>query len=91
MAAASLFVDRRESTLSESGDYLGALAERAIPGPRHIRAELGEVLLGLHPGRTENVEITLFKALGLAIEDLVAAEVAVRIARESGIGQECQW
>ena len=91
MAAASLFVDRRESTLSESGDYLEALAERVIPGPRHIRAELGEVLLGLHPGRTENTEITLFKALGLAIEDLVAAEVAVRIARESGIGQECQW
>ncbi len=43
MAASSLFVDRRESTLNESGDYLFALREGAI-GPDHIQAEIGEVL-----------------------------------------------
>jgi ornithine cyclodeaminase len=87
VAAASLFVDRRESTLNESGDYLGAVAERGI-GPDHIRAELGEVLIGAHPGRRGPEELTLFKSLGLAVEDLAAAELAVRRARERGLGVE---
>ena len=47
---AALFVDRRESTLNESGDYLRAAEEAGI-GPEHIRAELGELLIGTHPGR----------------------------------------
>ena len=51
VAAASLFVDRRESTLNESGDYLMAVEEAGI-GPDHIVAELGEVLTGAHPGRS---------------------------------------
>src|SRR5437588_190382 len=73
VAAASLFVDRRESALSEAGDYILAAREGAI-GPEHIRAELGEVLAGERPGRTSPDEITLFKSLGLAVEDLAAAE-----------------
>ncbi len=72
VAAASLFVDRRESTVHESGDYLFALEEGAISGPEHIRAELGEVLTGTARGRTSAGELTLFKSLGLAIEDLAA-------------------
>src|SRR5262249_40499553 len=64
IAASSLFVDRRESTLNEAGDYLFAAREGAI-GPEHIRAELGEVLTGEKPGRTSREEITLFKSLGL--------------------------
>jgi ornithine cyclodeaminase len=87
VAAATLFVDRRESTENESGDYLIPLREQAI-GPEHIRAELGEVLIGEHPGRTSPNEITIFKALGLAIEDLAAAEHVVRRAREVGVGTE---
>ncbi len=87
VAAASLFVDRRESTVNESGDYLGAVAERGI-GPDHILAELGELLIGAHPGRRSDDELTLFKSLGLAVEDLAAAELAVRRARERGIGVE---
>jgi ornithine cyclodeaminase/alanine dehydrogenase-like protein (mu-crystallin family) len=73
VAAASLFVDRRESTLNESGDYLFALREGAIAGPEHIRGELGDVLVGSSSGRTSADELTLFKSLGLAIEDLAAA------------------
>ena len=87
MAAASLFVDRRESTLNESGDYLDAVRETGI-GPDHIRAELGELLIGQHPGRESRDEITLFKSLGLAVEDLAAAQFCIARARERGVGTE---
>jgi ornithine cyclodeaminase/alanine dehydrogenase-like protein (mu-crystallin family) len=85
MAAASLFVDRRESTVNEAGDFLFAVRDGAI-GPDHIRAEIGEVLGGEKPGRTSSDEITLFKSLGLAIEDLAAAEYLYRRARELNAG-----
>ena len=85
MAASSLFVDRRESTLNEAGDYLLAAQEGAI-GPDHIRAEIGEVLHGDKPGRSSPEEITLFKSLGLAVEDLAAAEFLYRKARELSAG-----
>lgn len=85
MAAASLFVDRRESTVNEAGDYLFPLREGAIT-PDHIRAELGEVLVGAHPGRTAPRELTVFKSLGLAAEDLAAADLVVQRARAAGIG-----
>jgi ornithine cyclodeaminase len=85
MAAATLIVDSRESALNESGDYLGAAREGAI-GPEHIRAELGEVLIGAHPGRGAPDEITIFESLGLAVEDLAAAQAlhARAIARGAG-------
>lgn len=87
VAAASLFVDRRESTENESGDYLIPLREGAI-GPDHIRAELGDVLVGTAPGRTSSGELTVFKSLGIAIEDLAAAEYVVSRARETDAGTE---
>ncbi len=90
MAAASLFVDRRESTLNESGDYLIALREGAI-GPDHIRAEIGEVLVGDQPGRTSAAEITLFKSLGLAVEDLASAQYLYRKAKEQHAGTEVDY
>jgi ornithine cyclodeaminase len=86
MAAASLYVDRRESTLNESGDLL-----LAGLGEEHIRAELGEVLAGSHPGRADDDELTVFKSLGLAVEDLAAAELVVRKAREQGVGTEVEF
>jgi ornithine cyclodeaminase/alanine dehydrogenase-like protein (mu-crystallin family) len=85
MAAASLFVDRRESTLNEAGDYLIAAREGAI-GPEHIRAEIGEVLTGAQPGRTQPDEITLFKSLGLAVEDVAAAAFVYQQARRNSAG-----
>jgi ornithine cyclodeaminase len=85
MAAATLFVDRRESALNEAGDYLMAAKEGAI-GPEHVRAELGEVLTSAHSGRTSREEITLFKSLGLAIEDLAAAAHAYRKAQKQNSG-----
>lgn len=85
MAASSLFVDCRESTINESGDYLLALSDAAI-GQDHIRAEIGEVLTGEKPGRTSVEEITLFKSLGIGIEDLAVAEYLYRKAGESKVG-----
>ncbi len=85
IAASSLFVDRRESTLNESGDYLFALHEGAI-GPDHIQAEIGEILIGAKAGRMRSDEITLFKSLGLAIEDLAAAQYVYQQAQSTGAG-----
>jgi ornithine cyclodeaminase/alanine dehydrogenase-like protein (mu-crystallin family) len=90
VAASSLFVDRRESTVNEAGDYLMAVEETGI-GPDHIKAELGELLEGVHPGRTSDDELTLFKSLGIAVEDLAAAELLVARARERGVGTEVEF
>jgi ornithine cyclodeaminase/alanine dehydrogenase-like protein (mu-crystallin family) len=86
VAAAWFVTDRRESAKAESGDYRLALAEGAI-GPGHIRAELGEILAGTAPGRTSPDQLTVFESLGLAVEDLAAAALAVRRATERGAGQ----
>ena len=83
----TLFVDRRESTLNEAGDFLIPAAEGAI-GPEHIKAELGEVLAGLAPGRTDEDELTIFKSLGIGVEDLASAELVAARARERGVGAE---
>ena len=85
IAACSLFIDRRESTLNESGDYLGAVREGAID-ETHIRAELGDLLTGAAQGRTSDEEITLFKSLGLAIEDLASAVFLYDRARQANRG-----
>jgi ornithine cyclodeaminase/alanine dehydrogenase-like protein (mu-crystallin family) len=87
IADSAFFVDRRESAEAEAGDYRAAIDSGAI-GPGHIRAELGEVLIGAKPGRTGEAELTFFRSLGLAVEDLAAAEYVVRRARETGAGTE---
>jgi ornithine cyclodeaminase/alanine dehydrogenase-like protein (mu-crystallin family) len=67
-----VFVDRRESALNEAGDLLIPMREGAI-SPEHIVAEIGELLTGAAQGRQNDTELTLFKSLGLAVEDLAAA------------------
>lgn len=90
VASAALFVDRRESALHESGDYLIPLGEGAITS-EHIRAELGEVLIGSRPGRGGADELTVFKSLGIGVEDLAAAALVVREARARGFGVEVDF
>ncbi|HET7291794.1 MAG TPA: ornithine cyclodeaminase family protein [Vicinamibacteria bacterium] len=85
VASARLYVDRRESALAEAGDFLIPKAEGAI-GDDHIQAELGDVLLGARPGRRSRDEITLFKSLGLAVEDVAAARVIYANAVAAGAG-----
>jgi len=90
IAAASLFVDRRESTINEGGDYLFALREGAI-GPDHIKAEIGELVIGSKTGRTSPGEITIFKSLGLAVEDLASADYLYRKAQTSSKGSWVEY
>jgi len=89
VAAAELFVDSRESAANEAGEYRLARSEGAI-GEDHIRAELGEVAIGAHPGRSGEGALTVFRSLGLAVEDLAAAELAVANARRAGAGVEVE-
>jgi ornithine cyclodeaminase len=80
-----LYADRRESVLAESGDFLIPLAEGVI-APQHLLAELGEVVNGTHPGRSTMAEITVFKSLGLAVEDVAALRHIYARAVQTGQG-----
>ncbi|TMQ59427.1 MAG: ornithine cyclodeaminase family protein [Candidatus Eisenbacteria bacterium] len=82
---AKLYVDRLESALHEAGDFLIPRTEGAI-GEDHIVGEVGEAFLGRIEGRRSGKEITLFKSVGLAVEDLAAAHHVYEKARESGAG-----
>src|ERR687897_1483893 len=82
VADSAFYVDRRESAENEAFDYRDAL-EAGVIGPGHIRGEIGEVLIGAAPGRSAPEELTVFRSLGLAVEDLAAAEYVVRKARET--------
>jgi ornithine cyclodeaminase len=80
-----LFVDSRESALNEAGDFLIPKKEGAI-GDDHILGELGEILLGRVRGRSSAREITLFKSLGLGVEDVAAAHHIYQKALQKGMG-----
>jgi len=85
MLKSRLFVDRRESALNEAGDFLIPKMEGVLDDT-HIRGEIGELLLGQISGRTSADEITLFKSLGLAIEDLASARHIYTKMLEKGVG-----
>lgn len=85
MVKAKLYVDRRESTVNEAGDFLFPKQEGAITDD-HIRGEIGEILLGTVKGRESDDEITLFKSLGLAVEDVASAHHIYTKALENGMG-----
>lgn len=82
---ARLFVDRRESALSEAGDLLIPIAEGAVDEAQ-IAGELGDLVLGRVAGRESGDQITCFKSLGLAIEDVAAARYLYVAATELGVG-----
>jgi ornithine cyclodeaminase len=81
----ALFVDDRVAVENESLEYMGAVAAGAI-GPEHVRATIGEVLAGLRRGRLAADEVTLFKSLGIAIEDVAAAAFVYARARDEEVG-----
>ena len=85
LVRARLFVDRRESALNEAGDFLIPRREGAVD-ESHIRGELGDLLLGSCRGRQSESEVTVFKSLGLAVEDVAAARLIYANAVESGAG-----
>ena len=80
------FVDYRESTVNEGGEYLRALKAGAIT-PAHILAEIGEVANGSKDGRRTPSDVTLYKSLGIAPQDLASAHFVLERARAAGVGQ----
>jgi alanine dehydrogenase len=80
-----LVVDQREACLKEAGDIMDPLAEGVI-GVEHIYSELGELITGKKRGRTDDREITLFKSVGIALQDLATARKAYDMARTRGVG-----
>jgi ornithine cyclodeaminase/alanine dehydrogenase-like protein (mu-crystallin family) len=83
---ARFFVDYRESTVNEGGEYLRALKAGAIT-PDHILGEIGEVANGSKPGRCAPADVTLYKSLGIAPQDLASAHHVFEKARAAGLGQ----
>lgn len=81
-----LFVDSRQGALAEAGDIVIPVREGTI-GPDHIVAELGEAIAGGKPGRTGESDVTIFKSLGMAVEDVAAAHAAFERAAARGLGR----
>lgn len=86
VARADLYVDSREAALAEAGDIVLPIKEGLIR-PTHIKAELGEVAGGLVSGRASDHRVTIFKSLGMAVEDVAAAHLVYQRAMARGVGQ----
>jgi ornithine cyclodeaminase len=87
---ALVVVDSREAAWSEAGDLIQPL-EAGLIDRDHIHADLGELVLGRRPGRTDERQITFFKSVGLAVQDAVAARHALENARRMKLGSEIEW
>jgi len=83
---AYVVVDSRAAALAEAGDLMIPI-QKGLIREDHIRAELGEIVSGDAPGRTSDDQITLFKSVGVAVQDAAAAGLALRRAEELGLGQ----
>jgi ornithine cyclodeaminase len=81
-----VFVDSRAGALAEAGDIVLAIRDGAF-APGRIAGELGELAAGRVPGREHAAQITLFKSLGMAVEDVAAAHLAYVRATERGLGR----
>jgi alanine dehydrogenase len=90
VAAAKVVVDSREACMAEAGDLLIPIREGLISA-NHIYAELGELVAGQKAGRTSATEITLFKSVGNAVQDLAVGMLALERAERDGLGQVVDW
>jgi alanine dehydrogenase len=90
VARSTYVPDLRERAPRDAGAYILAREEGAI-GEDHIHAELGEVVAGVEPGRTDPEAVTLFDSGGTAIETVAAAHMLYEKAREGGLGTEIEF
>ncbi|GHE29280.1 ornithine cyclodeaminase family protein [Streptomyces capitiformicae] len=90
VASCSVFVDSRAGALRESSELAAPVEEGLVPADRDL-PEIGEVLLGKHPGRTDPAERTLYKSLGMAAQDVASGFAVARAARRLGIGTETDF
>ena len=86
VARGRVFVDSRAGAFAEAGDIVLPIKEGAFDA-NHIAGELGEVAAGRVAGRTVPAEVTIFKSLGMAVEDVAAAHLAFERAAERGLGR----
>ena len=87
---AKIFVDSRSASLEEAGDLIQPM-RAGLFDESHICGELGEVILGQIPGRQSNDEVTYFKSVGIAVQDAMAAQVALTNALKMDIGKEVDF
>lgn len=87
---AKVFVDSRTAVMEEAGDLIQPMQARLF-NESHICGELGEVVLGRIPGRGSPDEITYFKSVGIAVQDAMAAQVALTNARKMNLGTEVDF
>jgi alanine dehydrogenase len=86
---ATVVVDSRAAVMAECGDILLALKEKSI-SEADIHGEIGEVLAGSKTGRSSAGEITLYKSVGIAIQDVATAQLVYRKALERSIGSQVE-
>ncbi len=87
---ARVFVDSRSAVLAEAGDLIKPI-QKGLITEAHVLAELGEIVLGKKTGRQNETEITFFKSVGVAVQDAMAAQLALKNAREQGLGQNISF
>jgi len=91
VAASLVVIESRTAALAPppggSNDLLWPIRDGLIDA-KHIHAELGEIVSGARPGRVDATQLTLYKSVGVAVEDAAAAALVLRVARERGIGRE---
>jgi ornithine cyclodeaminase/alanine dehydrogenase-like protein (mu-crystallin family) len=90
VARSKIVVDSYDTVMSEAGDIVKALKANLIT-EKNIHAELGEIVLGKKVGRENETEITFFKSVGNAVQDAMAAQVALKNAKKMKIGQEIEF
>ncbi len=83
--AARVAVDLRQGALKEAGDFIVPIQEGLITA-EHVSDEIGELLAGLKPGRTSPDQITLYKSVGIAVQDVAAARLVYERALAEGAG-----
>ena len=93
VAESLLVVESRAAALAPvtagSNDLLQPI-ERGVIGPDHVHAEVGEIVTGKQPGRSSAEQITLYKSVGVAVQDGAAAALVLRAARDRGAGHEVE-
>lgn len=90
LRADKIFIDQKEAILSEAGEFI-QLIDKGIISKAFYTAELGEVALSLKKGRENKEEITIFKSVGIAAQDLVSADKIYKNAIKLGLGQKVDF
>jgi ornithine cyclodeaminase len=90
VARALVVVDSREASLAEAGDLIQPIEAGRFTAA-HIHAEVGELVLGKKDGRSHPDQITYFKSVGVAVQDVMAAQLALQNAQAAGLGQTVEW